>query len=348
MYQVATLSFALDLLAAELDVGGRGAAEVVDRRRPAQDLVGRQRHQLGVVAQALELVGVLDQREQALGDRVARGLVAGDGEQQEVDVVLVLGQRAAVDLGLDQLGDDVVARALAALVGELAPVLEHLQRRRVGEGEVAVGLGDLGVDRVLGVVLAEHPVADARRGGGGRPPGAPSISANTRIGRFAATSSTNSTSPFSSASSRTASKSSRMRSVKTRTARGVKSRLTIARSALCGGGSMSIIDLRASSSSGSRSWSEVPPSSEEKVRQSLATAVMSAWRVIAQKPRPVGLLLPVDRVLAAQDREHLVRDALGEARVVGEVDLERDLFDRDRHQRWCRYSARSQSETCWR
>ncbi len=77
-----------------------------------------------------------------------------------------------------------------------------------------------------------------------------------------------------------------MRSVNVRTARGVKSRLTIARSALWGGGSMSSIDLRASSSSGPRSSSEVPPRSEEKVRQSLATAVMSACLVIAQKPRP--------------------------------------------------------------
>ena len=36
--------------------------------------------------------------------------------------------------------------------------------------------------------------------------------------------------------------------------------------------------------------------------------------------RPVGLVLPVDRVLAAQRRERLVRDALGERGVVGEVD----------------------------
>ena len=49
---------------------------------------------------------------------------------------------------------------------------------------------------------------------------------------------------------------------------------------------MSSIDLRASSSSGSKSWSELPPRSDENVRQSLATAAMSSWRVMAQKPRP--------------------------------------------------------------
>ncbi len=53
----------------------------------------------------------------------------------------------------------------------------------------------------------------------------------------------------------------------------------------------------------------------------------------------IGLLLPVDRILAAQGREHLVRHALGEASVVGEIDLG------ELHQRWCMYSARSQSET---
>ena len=101
---------------------------------------------------------------------------------------------------------------------------------------------------------------------------------------------------------------------------------------------MSSIDLRASSSSGPRSSSEVPPRSEEKVRQSLATAVMSACLVIAQKPRPSPLVLPVHRVLAAQDREHLVRDAIGEAGVIGEIDVrEPHLRDLD-HQRCRMYS----------
>ena len=160
MYQVASLSFSRIVLppssTSQVAVRRKWCTGVAQRRIS----FGGRREQLGLVAQALQLVRVLDQRQHALGDRVAGGLVAGDREQQEVDVVLVLGQRAAVDLGLDELRDDVVARALAPLVGELAAVLEHLQRRRVGERQVAVGLGDLGVDRELGVVLAEHPVAE--------------------------------------------------------------------------------------------------------------------------------------------------------------------------------------------
>jgi hypothetical protein len=61
-----------------------------------------------------------------------------------------------------------------------------------------------------------------------------------------------------------------------RTARGVKPLETIARSWLWRGGSMSIIDLRASISSGLRSCSDVPPSSDENVSQSRCTVWMSS------------------------------------------------------------------------
>ena len=55
------------------------------------------------------LVGVLDERQHPVRDQVARRLVAGDGEQQEEQVELELGEPLAVDLGLEQHADDVVA-----------------------------------------------------------------------------------------------------------------------------------------------------------------------------------------------------------------------------------------------
>ena len=58
--------------------------------------------------------------------------------------------------------------------------------------------------------------------------------------------------------------------------RGVKPLLTSARSRVCGGGSVSSIDLRASTSSGVRSSSDVPPSSDEYVSQSFDTWTMSS------------------------------------------------------------------------
>ena len=129
--------------------------------------------------------------------------------------------------------------------------------------------------------------------------------------------------------------SSRICSSQTRTARGVKPRLTIRpRSSLWRGGSMSIIDLRASISSGSRSCSDVPPISEEKVSP---VAVDGADVVVArdaQNPGPSGSSLQVHGVLAAQEREHLVRDAVDEGVVIGEVDV------LERRRRRCSWSPR--------
>ena len=58
-------------------------------------------------------------REHPLRDRGAGRLVAGDGEQQEEEVELDLGQPLAVDLGLEQHADDVVGRAAAVDRGAL-------------------------------------------------------------------------------------------------------------------------------------------------------------------------------------------------------------------------------------
>ena len=57
---------------------------------------------------------------------------------------------------------------------------------------------------------------------------------------------------------------------------GVNPLLTMARSRVWAGGSMSSIDLRASICSGVRSCSDVPPSSEEYLRQSFEAATTSA------------------------------------------------------------------------
>ena len=102
------------------------------------------------------------------------------------------------------------------------------------------------------------------------------ISANTRIGISELISATKSNSPCGSARSSTSLATRRTWSSHTCTARGVKRRLTIARSSSWRGGSMSIIDLRASTCSGSRSSSDVPPSSEENVCTSRWTARMSS------------------------------------------------------------------------
>ena len=93
--------------------------------------------------------------------------------------------------------------------------------------------------------------------------GTPKISANTCIGISDEISATKSNSPLGSASSRTRSQTVRTDSSHTWTARGVNRRAISPRSSSWRGGSMSIIDLRASSCSASRSSSDVPPISDE-------------------------------------------------------------------------------------
>ena len=118
-YQMLTLSPAFELLAAELGVLGDVAAEVHDRRRPAHDLLGRRPRERRVLHEQLVLVGVVAERADAVRDRVARGLVAGDRDQQEEEVEVHLRERVAVDLGVEQRRHDVVARHLAAFGREL-------------------------------------------------------------------------------------------------------------------------------------------------------------------------------------------------------------------------------------
>ena len=123
----------LDLRLGQLGVDGRGAAEVVHGRGPAQHLLGGGLAERRIVAQPLELVGELEQAEQPVRDRVPRRLVARGGEQHEVDVELALGQRLE-----RELGDDVVLRLLAPLGGQPPAEVEHVERGRARERQVAV------------------------------------------------------------------------------------------------------------------------------------------------------------------------------------------------------------------
>ena len=106
--------------------------------------------------------------------------------------------------------------------------------------------------------------------------GTPRMRAKTVIGISELIASTKSNSCCGSASSRTIFVTARTCSSQTPMARGVKRRLTIPRSSSWRGGSMSIIDLRASTCSGSRSSSEVPPISDENRAGSRCTSRMSS------------------------------------------------------------------------
>ena len=274
-----------DLRPAQLDVAGGGAAEVQHRRRPAQDLLDRGRHERRVGAQPRHLVGVVHERLHAVRDRLAGGLVAGDDEQQEHRVELLLGQALPVDLGLDELRHDVVAGVLAG-ARQPGRGRSGTPRARPGCGTAAAGTG-------------RCPGARRRcrrgRGRSSRSWRRPTRSAaccrraarpGSRTGRGSAAPPRrrrrSRTRPCGSARSRMCVVSSRSRPSYAATARGVKPRFTSARRRVCRGGSVSSIDLRASIASGSRSSSAVAPVSDEYVAVSLCTATRSSWRVTAQ------------------------------------------------------------------
>ena len=107
-------------------------------RAPAQHLLDRARVQARVVAQPLGLVGVLDERQRAVGDQVARRLVAGHHQGDEEQVELEVVEAVAVELGLDQRGHQVVAGVGPAVGGDVVAVEVDLGGR--GRADVGVGL----------------------------------------------------------------------------------------------------------------------------------------------------------------------------------------------------------------
>jgi hypothetical protein len=119
-----------DVLAAELEVTGGGAAELDHRRAEPQHLLDRARQQRQVRTQPGELVRVLGQREHRVGEQVTGGVVAGDHQQLEEAVEIAVGEPLAADLRVDDRAPQVAGRVRAPLLGRGPRVGEHLGERR--------------------------------------------------------------------------------------------------------------------------------------------------------------------------------------------------------------------------
>ena len=115
----------LDPLAGKHGVVGDGTAKVQDRRRPPQQLLDGGQDSVGVGRDPHALLGVVGERQDAVAECVARGLVAGNGQQQEELHQLVVIESLAVDLRREQSRQDVVAGGTRPAVGD--------QRGAVGE-----------------------------------------------------------------------------------------------------------------------------------------------------------------------------------------------------------------------
>ena len=105
------------------------------------------------------LVGVLGEGPQAVADGVARGLVAGHHQQDEERGQLGVGERLAVDVGVDQRRGEVVGGVLDAVGGQAPHELGQVVAG-VHEGQHGVlALGD-----VLGVAEGQDDVGAVEDG----------------------------------------------------------------------------------------------------------------------------------------------------------------------------------------
>ena len=126
-----------------LDVVRGSATELHDRSSETKDLFDCTIEVLAWIALGLgPLIGELQERIEAVRQRVASGLVAGNCEQQHEQVELVLAE-LLIAFGRQQHGDDVLAWLDLARRGQLVGVhvqLAHCSLRHIG-GASVFGVG---------------------------------------------------------------------------------------------------------------------------------------------------------------------------------------------------------------
>ena len=99
-----------DAFSAEIvDVFQRHPAGQLHREIVAQEFLDGVGGQLGPGLEQRELVGIAMQRQQAVADQVDRGFMARAEQQDDIGGQFLVGELAAVLLGLHQLRDQVVA-----------------------------------------------------------------------------------------------------------------------------------------------------------------------------------------------------------------------------------------------
>ena len=96
----------------------------LDRADEAEELLDRRRRERPVGQETRPLLGGFQEGQDTTADQVHRRLTAGDQEQERHRQELVLAQRVAVLLGLDQGGHEPRARLSPALL-EVALEIRH-------------------------------------------------------------------------------------------------------------------------------------------------------------------------------------------------------------------------------
>ena len=116
--------------AVEVDVLGDHAGHR-DRGVRTEELLERERHHLGIVGETLTVLRVLREVPDRRTDRRPRRVDAGDEQQEDRAADVLRGELVAVDLDLEQVAGEVVARVVDVVL-HLAEdvVVEALERRR--------------------------------------------------------------------------------------------------------------------------------------------------------------------------------------------------------------------------
>ena len=109
-----------ELRAVEVDVARNGARHVLHRTDPAQHLFDRRREQRPILPEPLPLLGVRQELVGAAAHDVTGGLVAADQDQERLEHELLVVQSFAVDLGVDERADDVLARRRPSIGDDVA------------------------------------------------------------------------------------------------------------------------------------------------------------------------------------------------------------------------------------
>ena len=123
-----------------------------------------------MLAVELPLVGEFGEGDHPVGDRITRGLVSGHREQDDEEPELVVGKLVPFDVGLDQLGDQVVPGVRRAVGGHLHAVHDQLDRGadRVVAGEFRIEIAHhlVGpVEDFLALILGHtHQAGDGLQG----------------------------------------------------------------------------------------------------------------------------------------------------------------------------------------
>ena len=100
-------------------------------------------------------VGVLEQGDERVAHHPERGLGPGREQEPQEAVDLLVGELRPVDLGGDEVADEVAARRLPAVLDDRLEVVAHRLRRRHAHGRVE----RTGVD-LLGPLVELHAVLE--------------------------------------------------------------------------------------------------------------------------------------------------------------------------------------------